>query len=82
MAQAVAEELGLSQGEFFDRRSREADEAAPVRERRQFANSHTDLSPEARELADAIDHYKLARRRRFVTCEEILDVVRSLGYSR
>jgi hypothetical protein len=49
-------------------------------ERRQFSNSHSELSPEAKELAAAIDEYKLVHRRRFITFEEMLGVVRSLGY--
>jgi hypothetical protein len=52
------------------------------RERRQFANSHEELSPDARELAQAIDSYKLMHRRRFITYEEMLAVVKSLGYRR
>jgi hypothetical protein len=69
-------------GDFFDRRSSEGVRCAPVRERRQFANSHEGLSPSAKELADAIDQYKLVHRRRFITCEEILYIVQSLGYRR
>ena len=52
------------------------------RERRQFANSYEELSPEARDLAQAIDSYKLMHRRRFITYEEMLAVVKSLGYRR
>jgi hypothetical protein len=55
---------------------------APLRERRQFANSYEELTPEARELAQAIDSYKLMHRRRFITYEEMLSVVKSLGYRR
>jgi hypothetical protein len=51
-------------------------------ERRQFANSHDELSPEAAELARAIDEYKVHHRRRFITFEEMLGVVKSLGYHR
>lgn len=51
-------------------------------ERRQFANSHQELSPEARELAQAIDEYKLRHRRRFITFEEMLGVIRELGYEK
>jgi hypothetical protein len=54
----------------------------PVRERRQFTNSHSELTPEARELAIAIDQYKLHHRRRFINYEEMLMVVKSLGYSK
>jgi hypothetical protein len=64
---------------FVDRRSNAAGDM-PARERRQFTNSHDELSPAARELAQAVDQYKLARRRRFVTYEEMLEVVESLGY--
>lgn len=67
---------------FVDRRSSDASDGLPTRERRQFANSHADLSPEAAELARAIDGYKLQHRRRFITFEEMLAVVKSLGYSR
>lgn len=56
--------------------------ATPHRERRQFTNSHDELSPEARELAQAIDSYKLMHRRRFITYEEMLAVVKELGYKR
>ena len=51
-------------------------------ERRQFTNSHEELSPAARELARAIDTYKLRHRRRFITFEEMLSVIQSLGYSK
>jgi len=42
---------------FVDRRDYSSGGEAPARERRQFTNSHEGLSPEARELALAIDHY-------------------------
>ena len=67
---------------FVDRRSNDRSGPAPDYERRQFANSHDGLSPDARELAMAIDHYKLVHRRRFVTYEEILGVVKALGYEK
>lgn len=65
---------------FVDRRRYLTGDDAPGRERRQFANSHDELSPDARELAVAIDQYKLMHRRRFITFEEMLSVVRDLGY--
>jgi len=52
------------------------------RERRQFGSSHANLSPPAAELARAIDQYKLENRRRYITCEEMLVVIKRLGYSR
>jgi hypothetical protein len=64
---------------FVDRRKGEGDSAVN-RERRQFTNSHEELTPDARELANAIDSYKLMHRRRFITFEEMLSVVKSLGY--
>jgi hypothetical protein len=67
---------------FVDRRTGTPAEGAPGRERRQFANSHDELSPEAADLAAAIDGYKLQHRRRFITFEEMLAVIKSLGYER
>ncbi len=67
---------------FFDRRNPATVERMPNSERRQFGNTHDDLSPDAAELARAIDQYKLLHRRRFVTFDEILAVVKSLGYHR
>ena len=67
---------------FSDRRDRSNILPSPTRERRQFTNSHEDISPDAAELADAIDTYKLRHRRRFITYEEMLFVVKSLGYSK
>ncbi len=66
---------------FVDRRSPVSGEQ-PARERRQFANSYEELSPDAAELAQAIDGYKLQHRRRFITFEEMLAVIKSLGYQR
>jgi hypothetical protein len=64
---------------FVDRRQ---SHAAPVAagERRQFASSHLELSPAARELALAIDGYKARNRRRFITFEEMLQIISQLGY--
>ncbi|NIL95929.1 MAG: hypothetical protein GTO53_01545 [Planctomycetales bacterium] len=69
-----------SETNFVDRRSYAPGFDVPLRERRQFCNSHEDLSPEAQELARAIDQYKLVHRRRFITYEEMLSVIKSLGY--
>jgi len=65
---------------FVDRRSRAGEATPPVGERRQFTDSHDGLSPDAAELARAIDEYKLHHRRRFITYEEMLSVITSLGY--
>ena len=69
-----------SEASFVDRRAAAAD--AGLAERRQFGSTHSDLSPDARELAVAIDRYKLEFRRRYITCEEMLAVVKKLGYHR
>jgi hypothetical protein len=65
---------------FIERRGQGADAGPQELERRQFANSHHELSPEAGELATAIDGYKLRHRRRFITYEEMLTVIKSIGY--
>ena len=67
---------------FVDRRDPTAGNDIQGRERRQFVNSHEELSPEAAELARAIDTYKLSHRRRFINFEEMLGIVKSLGYSK
>lgn len=72
----------ISPAPFVERRNRSQDADAVGFERRQFANSYEELSPEAQELARAIDSYKLQHRRRFIDFEEMLGVVKSLGYSR
>ncbi len=66
---------------FVDRRSGSL-ESRDGQERRQFSDSHQDLSEDARELGKAIDQYKLMNRRRFITYEEMLAVIKSIGYSK
>ena len=68
--------------QFVDRRNYGVTQDVPVRERRQFSNSHEGLTPDARDLAIAIDEYKLRHRRRFITFEEMLSVIESLGYTK
>ncbi len=67
---------------FVERRGRFSTSTPPGVERRQFANSHCELSPDARELAQAIDAYKMRHRRRFITYEEMLSVIQALGYTK
>ncbi len=67
---------------FVDRRGGSSPGHDPTIERRQFTNSHEELSPEAAELARAIDRYKLVHRRRFIDFEEMLGVIKSLGYQK
>jgi hypothetical protein len=65
---------------FVDRRQGGA--TAPGAERRQFSPSYDSSRPEVNELARAVDEYKLRHRRRFITFEELYDVMISLGYHR
>lgn len=77
-ATADASPAGLGAG-FVDRRQRE--ETSPVgAERRQFAGNYRDLSPEAKRLSDAIDQYKLCHRRRVIDPDEIVGILKSIGY--
>ena len=61
---------------FVDRRSYASEHPVPLNERRQFADSHEGISMDAMELANAIDQYKLVHRRRFITYEEMLPLLR------
>ena len=72
-------EVDYTQASFQDRRQGEAAER-PNLERRQFADAHSELSQEARDLAMAIDNYKRLHRRRFITHEEMVAVIKSIGY--
>ncbi len=65
---------------FIDRRSYDVSQRTPALERRQFADAYEELSPDAQELGRAVDEYKLRHRRRFITYEETLALVKSLGY--
>ena len=67
---------------FVDRRNNAAGSVPAERDRRQFANNYDALSEDARELAMAIDQYKLDHRRRFITYEEMLAIVKELGYAK
>jgi hypothetical protein len=79
----MSQDLETSPASFIDRRSYDISGRSPTTfERRQFTNSHEGLSPEALDLARAIDGYKLVHRRRFITYEEMLAVIKSLGYQR
>lgn len=68
---------------FIDRRATpETDGENRRPERRQFGSSHSGLSEDGRELALAIDQYKVKYHRRYLTCDEMLQVLTSLGYSK
>lgn len=64
---------------FVDRR-RSDGERPDGPERRQFRDSRNASNPEVNELAEAIDQYKLLHRRRFITFEELHNVITELGY--
>jgi hypothetical protein len=64
---------------FVDRRQRAVGPACGP-ERRQFADSRDALPPDVAELSQAIDRYKLMHRRRFITVQELYNVISSLGY--
>lgn len=66
---------------FVERRSPATGARDGGPERRQFVATPSSR-PEVAELAAAIDKYKLDRRRRFITYEELYDVMTSLGYHR
>lgn len=67
---------------FVQRRGMNPGPPPPGVERRTFSNCYDGLSPDAQELAEAIDQYKIQNRRRFITYEEMLAVIKSLGYSK
>lgn len=75
----MQETIEQKPAQFIDRR-----QAGGVRrdgtERRQFVDSRQTFRPEVLELAEAIDQYKLRHRRRFITYEELHDVIAGLGY--
>lgn len=66
------------QAGFSDRRK--FGQGSPGVERRQFSDSRDTGRPEIDELAAAVDQYKLRHRRRFITFEELYEVMASLGY--
>ncbi len=67
---------------FVERRQRDLGSSPAATERRQFRDGNRSARPEVAELANAIDDYKVAYRRRFITFEELYDVMASLGYHR
>jgi len=81
-AAPIPSSRGYGAHEFVDRRGSPAASELDYAERRQFANSHAELSPEARDLASAIDQYKFRHRRRYINYEEMLAVIKALGYRR
>ena len=79
----VDKDTAENQAEFQDRRQRSGEnrpEGQP--ERRQFRDAREYVDPDAKEIADAIDQYKLVHRRRFITYEELHSVIIELGYAK
>jgi hypothetical protein len=76
----MEEVLEQKQAAFTDRRQSTSNTWAGGFERRQFGNSYNSSREEVNELAIAIDQYKLRHRRRFITFEELYDVIAGLGY--
>jgi hypothetical protein len=76
----VLEQKQVPAAPFVDRRQTPSSTWAGGFERRQFSNSYDSSRQEVNELGQAIDQYKLRHRRRFITFEELYDVMTSLGY--
>jgi hypothetical protein len=68
--------------DFVDRRNPNVQRNSPGMERRQFSDGHASLSADAAELGQAIDQYKLDNCRRYISYEEMLSVIHSLGYQK
>ena len=68
--------------QYADRRNPSVQRNSPGLERRQFSDGHSSLSPDAAELGQAIDQYKLDHCRRYISYEEMLNVIKSLGYQK
>lgn len=66
---------------FLDRRAVPGESPCGV-ERRQFSSTYNSDRPDVNELAEAVDQYKLRHRRRFITFDELYDVITALGYHR
>lgn len=82
---AEQSELELEQAEaaeHFPNRRQRSRASQDGLERRQFSSNYSELSPAGAELGQAIDSYKVANRRRYVTYDEILQVLSALGYHR
>lgn len=68
---------------FVDRRTQPTPATVDFgSERRQFGSTHEGLTRAGRELALAIDNYKVTNHRRYITCDEMLQVLEQLGYQR
>jgi hypothetical protein len=64
----------------MDRRGQRVERSTDGLERRQFAESRDAMHPDVRELAEAIDAFKMSHHRRYVTLAEVFEVFKGLGY--
>lgn len=78
----MEQQLTPIQSPDFIERRRSDRGGSPAGERRQFRDGNRSSRPEVAEFADAIDDYKIRHRRRFITFEELYDVMMQLGYHR
>jgi hypothetical protein len=79
-ADSMEQQLAETQcPDFIDRRAARNPES-PSFERRQFKDGNRSQRPEVAEFAEAVDTYKIENRRRFITFEELYDIMCSLGY--
>ncbi len=73
--------IGEQPETLFVERRQHGGSGIPIgQERRQFRDGDCSVRPEVAEFANAVDDYKIARHRRFITFEELFDVMKSLGY--
>lgn len=68
--------------EFLDRREQSEESFTEWVERRQFAEAREMMPADVRELAEAIDAYKVDQGRRHITLAEVLEVFKGIGYHR
>lgn len=79
--QTFGTQQDIDAASFIERRNSPG-RSAPGLERRQFSDGHQNLSPDAAELGQSIDQYKLVNRRRYISYEEMLAIIKELGYSK
>jgi hypothetical protein len=77
---SVSNAAPVDSQEVFQDRRMGTNRNSPGLERRQFSDGHANLSAAAAELGQAIDNYKFENRRRYISYEEMLTVIKSLGY--
>ncbi|MBL8889471.1 MAG: hypothetical protein JNL67_05800 [Planctomycetaceae bacterium] len=78
----MAEMSEFEASDRFSNRRQRSRSSQDGLERRQFGSNYSELSPAGAELGRAIDSYKVANHRRYVTYDEILKVLMGLGYHR